>query len=132
MKRYLIVPVVASLVLGGVALVQTAASADDSAANPPAAAADASGAPGAGPDGQHPHHHMWMHHHHMDPLAKLQKPLTADSVKQALTDWFARRPKVDSVTDKDGNVLIVEITDPEGKMHKFEVNKTTGERRPAW
>lgn len=124
MKRYLIVPVVASVLLGGAALMQTAASADDAAAPPAAAAQDKDHG------GWHHHHHMGMYH--MDPLARLQKPLTADSVKQALTDWFARRPKVDSVTDKNDNVLVVEITDPEGKTHKFEVNKTTGERRPAW
>ncbi len=124
MKRYLIVPVVASLLLGGVALVQTASSAEDAGNPPPAAAGDA--------DHHDWHHHRMGMHHHMDPLAKLQKPLTADSVKQALTDWFAKRPQVKSVADKDANTLVVEITDPDGKSHKFEVNKTTGARRPAW
>jgi Spy/CpxP family protein refolding chaperone len=123
MKRYLIVPVVASLLLGGLAVAQTAMSAEDTAA--PAPAGDG---PNAGWHGHH--HHMGMHHH--DPLAKLQKPLTADAVKQALTDAFAKRPQVKSVSDKDANTLVVEITDPEGKTHKFEVNKTTGARRPAW
>lgn len=128
MKRYLVVPVVSTLLLGGFALTQSAISAED-AASPPPAAAD-----GAGPDHHMGHH--WHHRHmgmfHQDPLAKLQKPLTADSVKQALTDAFAKRPQVKSVTDKDANTLLVEITDPEGKTHKFEVNKATGDRRPAW
>jgi hypothetical protein len=124
MKRYLIVPVVASLLLGGVALTQTAISAEDGG-NPPPPVAD-----GMGPDWHH-HPHMGMFHRE-DPLAKLQKPLTADAVKQALTDWFAKRPEVKSVTDKDATTLVVEITDPNGKTHKFEVNKATGERRRAW
>jgi hypothetical protein len=121
MKRYLIVPVVASLLLGGVAVAQSALSAEDTGA-PPAATDGSSG-------GWHGPHHRF---HRVDPLAKLQKPLTADAVKQALTDWFARRPQVQSVVDKDANTLLVTIVDPEGKTRSFELNKTTGARRPAW
>jgi hypothetical protein len=71
--------------------------------------------------------------HHEDPLAKLQKPLTADAVKQALEAHFAQRPHVGSVTEKDAKTLVVEIVSPDGKTtHKFEVNRETGARRPAW
>ena len=118
MKRYLVIPFIAALSLAGIALAQSSPTPADS------------GSP-AGDQHWHRHHHMgaWRH---ADPLANLPKPLTADAVKQALTDWFARRPQVKSVTEAAPNVLLVEIVDPDGKSHKFELNETTGERRQAW
>lgn len=121
MKRHLIVPLIAALSIAGVALAQSTTPSSDSGTK----ASD-------GDRHWHWHHHhmgMW---HHADPLANLAKPLTADAVKQALNDWFARRPQVKSVTESGPNVLLVEIVDPDGKVHKFELNETTGARRPSW
>jgi len=131
MKILFAVPLAATLLLGGYAIAQTAAAPTD--ATTTVADADAPGDHGGADHDKwhgHHHHHGFMHGH--DPLASLAKPMTADSVKQALDDWFARRPQVKSVTEKDPNILLVEIVDPQGKTHRFELNKTTGERRPAW
>jgi hypothetical protein len=133
MKYLFAVPVVATLLLGGFAMAETVATSSTDPA-PASVGADAPGDQG-GPDQDkwHGHHHHFGHFMHgPSPLADLPKPMTADSVKQALDAWFARRPQVKSVTEKDPNILVVEIVDPEGKSHRFELNKTTGERRPAW
>lgn len=138
MRSIFVVPVVATLALAGIAVAQTASQASEAmlvansavvGADP--APADAPGGP-AGPDGEHHHHFHGGFHHHRDPLANVPKPYTADAVKQAMEAWFARRPQVKSVTEGAPNILVVEIVDPDGKTHRFELNKTTGERRPAW
>jgi len=134
MKSIFVVPVVATMLLAGIAIGHNALYADESKPGDMMAAADAD--PANGPDGQD---HKWHHHHfhggpfhHHDPLADVPKPYTADSVKQAMEAFFAKRPQVKSVTESGPNILVVEIVDPEGKSHRFELNKTTGERRPAW
>lgn len=128
MKRYLIVPFAALALVAG-ATVASISFADSDTSGQPAA----EGADHPGSDGGFGHHHwhggMW---HRQDPLAKLSKPLSADQVKQALDDFFARRPQVKSVTEKGPDILVVEIADPDGKIHRFELNRTTGARRPAW
>ena len=131
MKRFLIVPIAASLLLAGVAVAQTAATAADTTTP----AADLAPTAGDG-DKDHRHHFHGMFHggfrHMPDPLADVPKPYTAESVKQALEAFFAKRPQVKSVTQTEPNVLLVEIVDRDGKSHKFELNETTGARRPAW
>lgn len=129
MKRYLIVPALATVLMAGAALAQTQPPAGDGAAPP--AATEQPGGPGDGPWG-HGHGHFGMWRHHEDPLASLPKPLTADSVKQALEAAFAKRPQVKSVTQSAPNILHVEIQMPDGKVRAFEINETTGARRPAW
>jgi hypothetical protein len=137
MKYLYALPVVGILLVGGFAMAQTVsathdAAADEVAANDtPAAAPDAA----AGPDGDHAH---WRHHHGQRAmqmqkmLDALPKPLSADAVKQALETQFAKRPHVQSVTEKDPNILVVEIVDRDGKTHRFELNRTTGDHRKAW
>ena len=133
MKSIFVVPIVATLVLAGIAVAQTSSQAGEAmlVADSAATGPDPADGPG-GPDGEHHRHfHDGFHHHH-DPLANVPKPYTADAVKQAMDAWFARRPQVKSVTEGGPNILVIEILDPDGKTHRFELNKTTGERRPAW
>ena len=150
MKYLYALPVVATVLIGGFAMAETVsaptpaeiapadqatdlAAADQLAANDQPA--DAAGTPLGGPDAKH---WRWQHRpggpagHFKQTLDSLPKPLTADAVKQALEDEFAKRPHVQSVTEKDPNILVVEIVDRNGNPHKFELNRTTGDHRPAW
>lgn len=132
MKRYWIVPFAALALMAGAAATSISFADSDAGGQPPAGQPSADAPDHPGPDGGFWHHHgngMW---HREDPLAKLSKPYSADQVKQALDEFFARRPQVKSVTEKGPDILVVEIADPDGKIYRFELNRTTGARRPAW
>lgn len=140
MNRFLLVPVVGTLAMAGVAFAQTPPAAGGPAVPPPPPAAAApTGAPPPPamphpmPPGPGDHRMMWRDHlRQHDPLASLPKPLSAADVKAALEKRFAQTPKVKSVTVVSPQVLRVEIAMPDGRTFRYEINRTTGDRRPAW